>query len=117
MNDNDLLKLLEKTDGPVLRHPPPPKPYYSCRDCKYFETTRASTGGVKGAPTYFKYCGHSSFEFPIPLHYINFHGTPLNEEITPHWCPELPKDVDKSQIRFDNNPVINNFNGDKVDDK
>lgn len=92
-----------QNDGPTLVNPPPPKPYYTCDGCKHFERSMACSGGINGTPTFWKRCHEPSVveETRGLGRSLNrsFHGEPYSKEVTPDWCPLLPKGVTTEDTR------------------
>jgi len=101
MNEQDKLeieRLFGKRDGPIEVDPPKPKPYLSCKNCNYYHRSMASTGGQRGAPTYYKSCTHpEAWEEGSGLRsshrsLVDGFGRAQPEHqklVTPQWCPFL----------------------------
>ena len=76
-----------------------PRKYKNCDGCNYVEKVRASTGGLKGAPTYYMSCEHpeimelaANSDLIPPGRSVNKRGSrgenPLLQR-TPMWCPYI----------------------------
>lgn len=92
-------------DGPTLIDPPKPTPYYTCLGCKHYESAMTCSGGIRGAPTYHKYCLHPTvmekndiLELAGASHGpSNFGELLIRQIVTPTWCPYLQNNLDETQ--------------------
>ncbi len=99
-NDDDMDELIQfarnQVEGPSLITPRVPNTYHTCKGCKYFSKSMASTGGMRGSPTYYKDCMHPDVKTEHrggksldPMMRSGLFGSREGKEITPDWCPFL----------------------------
>jgi len=94
--DELMIFAMNEVEGPTHMAPLPPTPYMSCSGCRYFSKSMASSGGMRGSPTYFKTCTHPEVSQmghkgrrSLTVGTGGFGASPHGKEVTPDWCPYL----------------------------
>jgi len=83
----------QRKEGPTLVVPPRPKEYFTCNGCTYFDKAMTFSGGLNGTPLYSKHCLYPREDMPHGRSLNSgFRGEPYDKEVTPEWCPLLPKE-------------------------
>lgn len=81
---------LNRVEGPTLIAPPQPMPYNTCNGCTHFHKDMAHSGGLRGSPSYFKYCTHPEVNEMGKRNFNSgIRGSSSNRNGTPKWCPVL----------------------------